>query len=55
MIIWIIFLWQEYTIVLSNLLEGSISLHPITASIQEFVVAAKEAEEDAKVRYKTLC
>ncbi|KAH7841500.1 hypothetical protein Vadar_030651 [Vaccinium darrowii] len=39
---------QEYTIVLSNLLAGSISLHPITASIQEFVVAAKEAEEDAK-------
>lgn len=39
---------QEYTNVLSNLLEGSVSLHPITASIQEFVVAAKEAEEEAK-------
>ncbi|KAF7147693.1 hypothetical protein RHSIM_Rhsim03G0057700 [Rhododendron simsii] len=39
---------QEYTNVLSNLLEGSVSLHPIAASIQEFVVAAKEAEEEAK-------
>ncbi|XP_028116859.1 probable glutamate carboxypeptidase AMP1 isoform X1 [Camellia sinensis] len=38
----------EYTNMLSNLLEGSASVHPITASIQELATAAKEAEEEAK-------
>ncbi|CAL5419551.1 unnamed protein product [Camellia sinensis] len=39
----------EYTNMLSNLLEGSASVHPITASIQELATAAKEAEEEAKI------
>ncbi|KAL6997879.1 glutamate carboxypeptidase II [Sarracenia purpurea var. burkii] len=39
---------QVYTNVLSNMLEDSVSLHPITASIQELATAAKEEEEEAK-------
>ncbi|KAA8516852.1 hypothetical protein F0562_017330 [Nyssa sinensis] len=39
---------QEYTKVLSNLLEGSVSLHPIITSIQQLVAVAKEAEQEAK-------
>ncbi|GFY98012.1 peptidase M28 family protein [Actinidia rufa] len=39
---------QEYTNVLSNLLEGDASLHPLTASIREFAAAAKEAHKEAK-------
>ena len=49
------YLWQEYTNVLSNLLEGSASLHPLTVSIQEFAAAANEAHKEAKVRYEVLC
>ncbi|GFZ09286.1 peptidase M28 family protein [Actinidia rufa] len=40
---------QEYTNVLSNLFEGSASLHPLTVSIQEFAAAANEAHKEAKV------
>ena len=40
---------------MSNLLEGDASLHPLTASIQEFAAAAKEAHKEAKVRYEVLC
>ncbi|KAL6997872.1 glutamate carboxypeptidase II [Sarracenia purpurea var. burkii] len=39
---------RVYTNVLSNMLEDSVSLHPITASIQELATAAKEEEEEAK-------
>uniref|UniRef100_A0A5B6ZAF0 Putative glutamate carboxypeptidase 2 isoform X2 n=2 Tax=Davidia involucrata TaxID=16924 RepID=A0A5B6ZAF0_DAVIN len=39
---------QEYTKVLSNLLEGSVTLRPIIASIQQLAAAAKEAEEEVK-------
>ncbi|KAK9290745.1 hypothetical protein L1049_008921 [Liquidambar formosana] len=39
---------QEYTKVLRNMLEGSVSLHPLTASILELASAAKEANEEAK-------
>ncbi|KAF8403422.1 hypothetical protein HHK36_011525 [Tetracentron sinense] len=40
---------QEHTHVLSNLLDGSVSLlQPITTSIQELISAAKEVEEEAK-------
>ncbi|XAR69859.1 Glutamate carboxypeptidase [Bertholletia excelsa] len=39
---------QDYTNSLNNLLDESVSLHPIMASIQELVTAAKEAEEEAK-------
>lgn len=40
---------QDYTRILSNLLEGSsISLRPITAATQELAAAAKETLEEAK-------
>ncbi|KAL1821182.1 hypothetical protein ACET3Z_016051 [Daucus carota] len=39
---------KDYTSILSNLLEVSISLYPITAAIQEFEAAAKKAEDEAK-------
>lgn len=39
---------QDYTNILSNLLKGGISLHPIIVAIQEFEAAAKKAEEEAK-------
>lgn len=45
---------QDYTHILSDLLEGGISLHPITAAIQELAAAAIETLEEAKVRYQTL-
>ncbi|KAB1200302.1 putative glutamate carboxypeptidase 2 [Morella rubra] len=40
---------QEYEDVLSNLLDGSVYLHPLTASIQELASAAKEAEDEANI------
>ncbi|CAK9137895.1 unnamed protein product [Ilex paraguariensis] len=39
---------QEYTNILSNLLEGNVSLDPIIAAIQELTAAAKKVEEEAK-------
>ncbi|KOM34048.1 hypothetical protein LR48_Vigan02g019800 [Vigna angularis] len=39
---------QVYNDILSNLLDKQISLHPLTASIQEFASAAKEANEESK-------
>ncbi|KAL0344883.1 UNVERIFIED_CONTAM: putative glutamate carboxypeptidase AMP1 [Sesamum radiatum] len=39
---------QEYKNVLTTLLEGTISLDPIAAAIQEFIAAANETEEEAK-------
>ncbi|OIT08338.1 PREDICTED: probable glutamate carboxypeptidase 2 [Nicotiana attenuata] len=39
---------QDYTHILSDLLEGGISLHPITAAIQELAAAAIETLEEAK-------
>lgn len=42
--------WQDYTKILSNLLNGSISLHPIVSAIQELELAAKKTEVEAKVR-----
>ncbi|KAK4478822.1 hypothetical protein RD792_014322 [Penstemon davidsonii] len=38
----------KYKDVLNTLLEGAISLHPISAAIQEFTAAAVEIEEEAK-------
>ncbi|CBI39092.3 unnamed protein product, partial [Vitis vinifera] len=40
-------LWN-YTNLLRNLVKGNVSLHPITASIQELASAAEEAEGEAK-------
>lgn len=40
---------QSYKGVLSNLLDGNVSLHPLTTSIQELASAAKEAEDEAKI------
>jgi len=39
-----------YNDILSNLLDKRISLHPLTASIQEFASAAKEADDESKVK-----
>ncbi|TKY53208.1 glutamate carboxypeptidase 2 [Spatholobus suberectus] len=39
---------QEYSNILSNLLDKRISLHPLTASTQEFASAAKEANDESK-------
>lgn len=39
---------KDYTSILSNLLEVSISLYPITAAIQELEAAAKKAHKEAK-------
>jgi len=41
---------QVYNDKLSNLLDKQISLHPLTASIQEFASAAKEANEESEVK-----
>lgn len=41
---------QGYKNILSNFLDGSVSLHPLTTSIQELAYAAKEAENEAKVK-----
>lgn len=40
---------QNYTHSLSKLLEGDVSLHPITSAIQELEDAAKQVEEEMKV------
>lgn len=40
---------QVYKDVLSKLLDGSVSLYPLTTSIQELTSAAKEAEDEAKI------
>ncbi|KAL6332084.1 hypothetical protein AAG906_020765 [Vitis piasezkii] len=42
-------LWN-YRNLLRNLVKGNVSLHPITASIQELASAAEEAEGEAKER-----
>ncbi|PIN18265.1 Transferrin receptor and related proteins containing the protease-associated (PA) domain [Handroanthus impetiginosus] len=39
---------QEYKNVLNTLLDGTISLQPIAAAIQEFTTAANETEEEIK-------
>ncbi|KAK6152228.1 hypothetical protein DH2020_014863 [Rehmannia glutinosa] len=39
---------DEYKNVLNTLLEETISLHPIAAAIQEFIIAANETEEEIK-------
>ncbi|KAL0426632.1 UNVERIFIED_CONTAM: putative glutamate carboxypeptidase AMP1 [Sesamum latifolium] len=39
---------NEYKNVLTTLLEGTVSLDPIAAAIQEFIAAANETEEEAK-------
>ncbi|XP_023751417.1 probable glutamate carboxypeptidase AMP1 [Lactuca sativa] len=39
---------QNYTHSLSKLLEGDVSLHPITSAIQELEDAAKQVEEEMK-------
>ncbi|KAH9623728.1 hypothetical protein KSS87_012876, partial [Heliosperma pusillum] len=39
---------QEYTDTLSHMLEGRVSVAPITNSIQHLLLAAKEVEEEAK-------
>ncbi|KAF8006875.1 hypothetical protein BT93_K1010 [Corymbia citriodora subsp. variegata] len=39
---------QGYVDILINLLEGNISVHPLTSSIQELVLAAKEVELEAE-------
>ncbi|KAK2988846.1 hypothetical protein RJ640_020210 [Escallonia rubra] len=39
---------QSYTNVLRSMLEGLISLHPITDAIRQFEAAAKEADEESK-------
>ncbi|XP_048426425.1 probable glutamate carboxypeptidase AMP1 [Pyrus x bretschneideri] len=39
---------KHYKDVLSNLLDGGVSLHPLTTAIQEFAYAAKEAEDEAQ-------
>lgn len=44
---------QVYKDVLSKLLDGSVSLYPLTTSIQELTSAAKEAEDEAKVKSLT--
>ncbi|KAG6693924.1 hypothetical protein I3842_09G025100 [Carya illinoinensis] len=43
---------QGYKNILSNFLDGSVSLHPLTTSIQELAYAAKEAENEAKILQK---
>ncbi|KAL3613131.1 hypothetical protein CASFOL_043024 [Castilleja foliolosa] len=39
---------QKYNNVLNSFSDGTISLHPITAAIQEFISAANETEEEVK-------
>ncbi|KAL3625117.1 hypothetical protein CASFOL_030571 [Castilleja foliolosa] len=39
---------QEYNNVLNSFSDGTISLHPITAAIQEIISAANETEEEVK-------
>ena len=41
---------QLYKNKLSSLLDQQVSLHPLTVSIQEFVSAAKEADDESKVK-----
>ena len=41
---------QSYEEVLSNLLDGLVSLSPLTSAIQEFASAAKEVEAEAQVK-----
>ncbi|XP_041025914.1 probable glutamate carboxypeptidase AMP1 [Juglans microcarpa x Juglans regia] len=43
---------QGYKNILSNILNGSVSLHPLTTSIQELASSAKEAENEAKILQK---
>ncbi|XP_035545307.1 probable glutamate carboxypeptidase AMP1 isoform X2 [Juglans regia] len=40
---------QGYTDVLRNLLDGSVSIHPLVASIEELTFAAKAAQYEAKI------
>lgn len=44
-------IWQEHEAILSKLLDGTISLDPLTTAIQELASAAKEAENEAKVKF----
>ncbi|CAL9026159.1 unnamed protein product [Prunus brigantina] len=39
---------KHYKDVLSSLLDGNVSLHPLTTAIQEFAYAAKEVEHEAQ-------
>jgi len=41
-----------YKNTLSNLIDQKISLHPLTLSIEEFASAAKEADDEIKVKPK---
>lgn len=43
-------LWQENKDILSNLLDQRISLDPLTAAIKDLTSAAKDAQNEAKVR-----
>ena len=43
---------QVYNNILSNLLDKQITLHPLNTSIQEFASAAKEANDESKVKSK---
>lgn len=43
---------QLYKNTLSNLIDQKISLHPLTLSIEEFASAAKEANDELKVKSK---
>lgn len=43
---------QLYKNMLSNLVDQKISLHPLTLSIEEFASAAKEADDESKVKPK---
>lgn len=45
---------QNYSNLLHNLVTGSVSLNPLTSSIQELACAAEEAEQEAKVIKRTL-
>ncbi|KAK0585582.1 hypothetical protein LWI29_030823 [Acer saccharum] len=40
---------KEHEEILSKMLDGSVSLHPLTTAIQELAAAAKEAEDEAKI------
>jgi hypothetical protein len=44
---------QAYKDALSKVLHGGVSLYPLTTSIQELASAAKEAEDEAKVKSVT--
>lgn len=43
---------QLYKDILSNLLDQKISLLPLTTAIEDFASAAKEADDEIKVRLK---